>query len=44
MIHDPRAFAPGTSMAFRGIAENAMIANVIAYLRMLSDNPAPLPD
>lgn len=40
-IHNPRAYAPGTSMAFRGISENARIANLIAYLRTLSDNPAP---
>jgi cytochrome c len=43
LIHNPRAFAPGTSMAFRGIEENARIANLIAYLRTLSDDPVPLP-
>lgn len=42
-IHNPRIFAPGTSMAFVGIADNGRIANLIAYLRTLSDNPVPLP-
>jgi cytochrome c2 len=30
-------------MAFPGIKDNAELADVIAYLRNLSDNPAPLP-
>jgi cytochrome c len=42
-IHNPRTFAPGTSMAFVGIADSGRIANLIAYMRTLSDNPAPLP-
>jgi cytochrome c len=42
-IHDPRGYAPGTSMTFRGIADNGKMANLIAYLRTLSDKPAPLP-
>jgi cytochrome c len=41
--HNPRLFAPGTSMAFVGIADNSRMASLIAYLRTLSDNPAPLP-
>lgn len=43
LIHNPRTFAPGTSMAFRGIEENARIANLLAYLRTLADDPAALP-
>lgn len=39
-LHNPRAYMPGTKMAFRGISDNARIANVIAYMRKLSDRPA----
>jgi len=42
-IHNPRAFIPGTKMAFAGIRDNAEIADLLAYLRTLSDNPPPLP-
>ena len=31
-------------MAFVGIADNGRIANLIAYLRTLSEQPAPLPN
>jgi cytochrome c len=39
----PREWAPGTKMAFAGIAKPEERADVILYLRSLSDNPAPLP-
>lgn len=42
-LHDPRTFAPGTSMFFVGMTDNRKVANLLAYLRTLSDNPAPLP-
>jgi cytochrome c len=42
-LHDPRQFAPGTSMAFAGIPDNTRLANLIAYLRILADDPRPLP-
>lgn len=42
-LHDPRAAVPGTSMAFFGIADPQKMANLIAYLRTLSDDPRPLP-
>ena len=42
-LHNPRTYAPGTSMAFAGMVDSGRIANLIAYLRTLSDNPAPLP-
>lgn len=42
-IHDPKAFAPGTKMIFAGLADPAEIADALAYLRTLSDAPAPLP-
>ena len=34
---------PGTKMNFRGISDPQTRANVILYLRSLSDNPVPLP-
>lgn len=43
-LHNPRTFAPGTSMFFAGMTDNRKIANLLAYLRTLSDHPAPLPD
>lgn len=43
-LHSPRDFAPGTKMSFRGFSKAEDIANVVAYLRTLSANPAPLPE
>ena len=42
-LHDPRAAIPGNKMAFAGIKDNAELADLLAYLRTLSDSPAPLP-
>jgi cytochrome c len=42
-LHDPRRFAPGTSMAFVGIRDNSRLANLIAYLRTKSDRPTRPP-
>jgi cytochrome c len=42
-IQDPKAAIPGNKMAFAGIKDNAELADVLAYLRTLSDSPAPLP-
>jgi cytochrome c len=42
-ILSPKAFVPGTAMGFAGIKNDTERANVIAYLRTLSDNPVPLP-
>jgi cytochrome c len=42
-LHDPKADIPGNKMAFVGIKDNAELADVIAYLRTLSDSPPPLP-
>ena len=42
-LHKPSAYAPGTRMAFAGITNDKQRADVIAYLRTLSDNPEPLP-
>lgn len=43
-IAAPKAHVPGTAMAFAGIKNPEEEANLIAYLRTLSDNPAPLPE
>jgi cytochrome c len=39
----PKAFVPGTAMGFAGLKKDDQRANVIAYLRTLSDSPVPLP-
>ena len=42
-ITAPKAFVPGTAMGFAGLKNDGERANVIAYLRTLSDSPVPLP-
>jgi cytochrome c len=42
-LTNPKAFIPGTAMGFAGISKDSERADVIAYLRSLADNPAPLP-
>ncbi|MBI3701028.1 MAG: c-type cytochrome [Afipia sp.] len=42
-IANPKGFVPGTAMGFAGISKDSERADVIAYLRTLSDSPAPLP-
>jgi cytochrome c len=42
-LHKPQKYVPGTKMAFAGISNEQERANLIAYLRSLSANPAPLP-
>ena len=42
-IANPKGFVPGTAMAFAGLKNPEQRADVIAYLRTLSDNPVPLP-
>lgn len=39
----PKVYLPGTKMAFAGLKKVKDRAAVIAYLRSLSDSPAPLP-
>lgn len=39
----PKDFAKGTKMSFGGIKDDAKRADLIAYLRTLSDSPVPLP-
>ncbi len=42
-LENPKAYAKGTKMAFAGISSPQERANVVAYLRSLSDSPKPLP-
>jgi cytochrome c len=42
-IANPKGFIPGTAMGFAGIQKDSERADVIAYLRTLSDSPVPLP-
>jgi cytochrome c len=42
-ITKPKAEVPGTAMGFAGLSKIEERADVIAYLRTLSDNPEPLP-
>jgi cytochrome c len=39
----PKAYVPGTSMSYAGLARGGQRADLINYLRTLADNPAPLP-
>ena len=43
-LRNPKEYAPGTKMSFAGISKDKELADVIAYLRTLSDQPAPLPE
>lgn len=42
-ISNPKAFVPGTAMAFAGIPKETERADLIAYLNSLSADPKPLP-
>lgn len=42
-LANPKTYAPGTKMSFAGIKKAEERAQVIAYLRSLSDAPKPLP-
>jgi cytochrome c len=42
-LESPKDYVPGTLMGFGGLKRPDQRANVIAYLRSLSDNPVPLP-
>ena len=42
-LASPKDDVPGTLMSFGGLKRPDQRANVIAYLRSLSDNPVPLP-
>jgi len=42
-LKNPQAYIPGTKMTFAGVDNDQRRADVIAYLRTLSDKPEPLP-
>jgi cytochrome c len=42
-IKSPKTFIPGTAMSFAGISKDSERADVLAYLKSLSDSPKPLP-
>jgi cytochrome c len=43
-IHGPKTWAPGTKMTFAGIKSPEDRADLLVYLRTLSDQPVPLPE
>ena len=43
-ITDPRAFLEGTKMQFKGIKDSQERADVLAWLRVNSDNPRDIPE
>ena len=43
-IEKPKDFAPGTKMTFAGLKKTEDRANLILYMRSMSDSPAPLPE
>ena len=43
-ITSPRKWAPGTKMTFAGLSKPEDRADLLLYLRTLSDNPPPLPE
>jgi cytochrome c len=42
-LHDPKETVPGNKMSFAGIGDDADLADVLVYLRKLSDTPVDLP-
>ena len=42
-LANPKGFVPGTAMGFAGVSKDSERADIIAYLRSLSDSPVPLP-
>jgi cytochrome c len=42
-VHSPKSYIPGNRMSFVGVKDVAELADVLAYLRTLSDSPVDLP-
>lgn len=42
-LHDPKGWLPGNKMSFAGVKDDQELADILVYLRGLSDKPAPLP-
>jgi cytochrome c len=43
-LHNPKGWLPGTKMNFAGVSDAGELADLIAYLRTLADNPPPVPN
>lgn len=43
-IYDPRTAIPGNQMAFAGVKNTEELADLLAYMRSLSDKPVALPN
>ena len=43
-LQQPAVFVPGTKMGFAGLPRSQDRLNLIAFLRMQADTPAPLPE
>lgn len=43
-LYAPAKYAPGTKMAYAGIKKEQDLANILAYMRTLSDSPLAVPD
>ena len=43
-LTNPKEWAPGNRMAFAGVKKPEELADIIVYLRSLSDSPEPLPE
>lgn len=42
-LHSPMQTVPGNRMQFPGVKDNTDLADLLAYMRTLSDSPPPLP-
>lgn len=43
-LSNPKGYVPGTKMGYAGVKDPAQLADLLAYLRTLSDAPVPLPN
>ena len=43
-LHNPRSLVSGTRMSFEGFSDPQERADVMAYLRLFSDNPSDIPE
>jgi len=43
-LYAPKAWAPGTKMSYNGLKDTEDRADLIAYMRAMTDSPPPLPE